>query len=481
MMRRCFLIGCLALAASVHAQDLRLESLGSMRYALDDPRTSPSIYRFGQNPAWMLREEEASWLTFTPQIGNTWGEYRRVFDPGHVSSYGAGFEGVKPLGSRGTFRGFASYGIEERSSVYRSLKRTPYGGEAYYLADTTTGSFTYQGPSVAFAYAYEMVPGLIVGAELDYALQDGLKDLPTNAKTLFRTIHGVAGIAYDAGDGLALGATIRPFDDQERINCDREDLLEVEVFRYRGESVARLRRDSEIDQTVRRTGEEYSAQAAWRPAEGLHIGVYGLAGLSRTRDLVEISDEIEFEDGFSQRTWYEAAARARLLVGPQMSIGCGVSHRHQREWSKYPAMGLLVWDARGTETVLGLGAAFALGGGSHVAVEGEYAVVHTDSSKYIDNRFAMVRTGEFRVRTGAEVPISGVGILRASYSFGSVGLDVRTGGRDVTEHGVTAGLAIPLGPLVRVEWLTRYGHRSSGTAVVRDDVSAILLLRLAEL
>ncbi len=482
MMRRALLIGCVMFVTGVHAQDLRLESLGSMRYALDDPRTSLSLYRFGQNPAWMLRDETVSWLTFTPQVGNRWGAYHRIFDPGHVSAYGAGFEGVKSLGSRGTFRGFAAYGIEERSSVYRSLKRTPYGGEAYYLADTTTGSFTYKGPSVAFTYSYELFPDLIIGAELGYVLQDGLKDLPTNAKSLFRSIHGSAGVAYDAGDGLALGVTIRPFDDQERINCDREDLLEVEVFRYRGESVARLRRDAAIDQTVRRTGEEYSVQASWIPMEGLHVGAYGVAGLSRTRDLVEISDEIEFEDGFAQRTWYEAAGRARLLVAPKMTIGCGVSHRFQREWSKYPSMDLLVWDAEGAETALGLGASLGLDdGGTLVAVEGEYTFVHTDSSKYIDNRYAIVRTGEFRVQAGVEVPISGIGTLRASYSFGGMGVDVRSGGREVSGQSVSAGIAVPLGSIAHVEWVTRYTHRSTGAATVRDDLSAMLLFRLVEL
>ena len=77
-----------------------------------------------------------------------------------MATYGAGFEGVKTLGDRGTFHGYASYLVEERSGVYRSLKRTPYGGEAYFLTDTTTGSFTYKGPSVSFAYAYEIIPGL---------------------------------------------------------------------------------------------------------------------------------------------------------------------------------------------------------------------------------------------------------------------------------------------------------------------------------
>lgn len=482
MRRHWLLIGCVLVAAQVRAQDLRLESFGAMRHALDDPRASLSLYRLGKNPAWMVREETASWLSFTPQIGNQWGEYRRMYDPGHIAAYGAGFEGVKPLGSRGTFRGAAMYSVEERSSVYRSLKRTPYAGEAYFLTDTTTGSFTYKGPSVTFVYAYELFPGILIGGEIGYALQDGLKDLPTNAEALFRRIQGTAGIAYDAGHGLALGLTVHPFDEQERINCDREDLLDVEVYRYRGERFARLRRDGEINQTVRLTGEEYSLQAEWMGENGLSAGVVGRAGISRTRDLVALSSVVkEFEDGFAQRTWYNTEVRLRMRLAPHLLAGCGVAHHHQREWSTYPAMDLLVWDATGSETVLGAGASLGLSeAGALAAVEAEYAFVHTDSSKHIDSRFTIVRTGEFRVRAGLEVPISGIGTLRAAYGLGSMSMDVRTGGRDVTEQSASAGAAVPVGNGMQVEWLTRYTHRTNAASALRDDITTIFLLRLTE-
>jgi hypothetical protein len=453
-----------------------------MRYALDDHRATLSLYRFGQNPAWMLRDETGSWLSFTPQIGGQWGNYRRMYDPGHVTAYGTGFEGVKPLGSRGTFHGAAAYTVEERTSVYRSLKRTPYAGEAYFLTDTTTGSFTYKGPSVSFAYAYELFSGFLIGGDIGYALQDGLKDLPTNAKSLFRRIQGTAGIAYDAGGGLAFGLTVHPFDEQERINCDREDLLDVEVYRYRGESFARLRRDSEVDQTVRLTGEEYSVHAEWVAENGISAGVIGQAGISRTRDLVEIGTVMkDFEDGFAQRTWYNAEARLRVQLAPRLLVGCGVAHHEQREWSTYPAMDLLVWDATGSETTLGAGASVVLSeAGALAALEAEYAFVHTDSSKHIDTRFTIVRTGEFRMRTGVEVPISGIGTLRAAYGFGSMGMDVRSGGRDVTEHAVSAGAAVPVGKGMQVEWLTCYTHRTTGASALRDDITTMFLLRLTE-
>ncbi len=481
-MRRGLLIGCMLLAAgALQAQDLRLESLGSMRYGFTDPRASLSLYRSGQNPAGLIQDEPVAWLAFTPQITNAWGSLRRAFTPGHVTIYGAGFEGVKPLGSRGTFRGSSTYLVEERSSVYRSLKRTPYGGEAYFFTDTTTGSFTYKGPSVAFAYAYEITPGLQVGADVGYALQDGLKDVYTTVKSLFRRVQGTAGIAYRVDDGIHLGLTVHPFDEQERLEAKSEEGLDAEVFNFRGETFAKRRAKSSVAHTVRLTGEEFGVQAAWLSPVGMEASIVGIVGAARTRDLITTDREEALEDGFAQRSWYEAAARVRMRITPDATIGVGVTHRSQREWSRYPALDLLLWDATGSETLLGAGGSYVAGGGVLLAAEAEYAFVHTDSSKFIDNRFAIVRTGEFRVRTGVEVPISGIGTLRASYAFGSAGVDVRSGGKDVTEQTVTAGFAVPFGSGVHVEGLTRYCHRRVSTSALRDDLTVVLLLRLAEL
>jgi hypothetical protein len=482
MTRRSLWFFCILFAAGVQAQDLRLESLGDLRYGLDDRRASLSLYRFGNNPAWLIRDETAGWLAFMPQASALWGKFKRPYDPARVAMYGTGFEGVKTLGDRGTFHGYSSYLVEERSGVYRSLKRTPYGGEAYFLTDTTTGSFTYKGPAVSFAYAYEVIPGLYLGGDFGYAVQDGLKDVYTMAKSLYRSVRGTVGLAYAVDDALACGITVHPFDEQERLEAKSDDLLDVELFNFRGETFAKRRATSSISHMVRLTGEEYGVQAEWMPAAGMHVGAYGHAGISRTRDLITTSYEEAFEDGFAQRTWYEASARMRMVLTPQVTVGCGVTHHDQSEWSRYTAMDLLLWDSRGSETSLGAGGSYALSeGGALAALEGEYVFVHADSSKFIDNRYAIVRTHEYYIRGGLEVPIAGLGTIRGSYSYGGLKTDVHTGGKDVREQSATFGLSVPFSRGLVLECMGRYTHRSNVVAAVREDLSAVILIRLADL
>lgn len=483
-MKRCavLVLGMVIGALVAQGQSLRVTALGDMRYAIEDPQSSLSLYSFGRNPAWLINHERQGWLTFTPKADALWGDYRRRYEPGRVMTYGAGFEGVKPLDESGTFHGYSSYIVEERSAVYRSLKRTPYCGEAYFLTDTTTGSFTYKGPAVAFTYAYELFTDFFFGAALGYTVQDGLKDIYTMSESLFRRVDGVVGVAYAVDPDLAVGATFRPVDEQERLEAKSDDLLDVELFNFRGETYAKRRASGSIQHSVRLTGEEYGAQVHWVPTDGVQLGADVNAGIRRTRDLIAVSSDKDFEDGFAQRTWYSGETRLRWALTANATVGCGIAYHHQREWSRYPALDLLLWDSEGSETTLGAGGSYRMSeDGALVACEFDYAFVHADSSKYIDSRYAQVRTSEFRLRFGMEYPLTRAVMLRGSYGYGGIGLDVRTGGSSVHSHTAILGVALPLGGAIHLEWLLRYSHRDAESGAARDDFGTFALVRIADL
>jgi len=483
MNRRAVLLwGMLIGAMACQGQSLRLLSLGTMRYAVEDPQSSLSLYGFGGNPAWLIEHEKQGWLSFVPQGEALWGTYRRSFDPGRITTYGAGFEGVKPLGERGTFHGYSSYIVEERSDVFRSLKRTPYGGEAYFLVDSTTGSFTYKGPSIAFSYAYELVPNLFIGAVLGYTVQDGLKDIYTMPKSIFRRVEGKIGAAYAMDSDLAIGVTFRPIDEQERLEAKSDDLLDVEVFNFRGETYAKRRSSSSIKHSVRVTGEEYGGQLHWVPREGMQLATGLFAGISRTRDLITTSADEDLEDGFAQRTWYSAESRLRWALTAEATVGCGIAYHHQREWSRYTALDLLLWDSQGSEATVGAGGSYRLSEeGALVACEVEYVFVQADSSKFIDARSASIRTQEYRIRAGFEYPLFETVMLRGSFGHGGFGRDVRVGGENVREQIASLGVALPVGGSIHFEWLLRYTHRSTEAGLKRNDIGMIALVRIADL
>jgi hypothetical protein len=272
-------VQCIALLLLISslslAQGFRVRSLGGMTLAVSDPEFSLNLYDLGNNPAWLLKDELLSRLVVVPTASQEWGDLHRTYDPARTVMYGAGFDIVKSLDEKGTFRGYTYYEIEKRRDVYRSLKRSPYAGEGFFVVDTTTGNFTYSGPTVEFMYSYELLPDFFFGASARYRLLDGLKNVYSQTKSLYRDLQANVGLAYQPSADLVVGLTYSPSDNQESMEAKSEELYEVELFNYRGETFASRQRGSSIDHKVRNKGNEFGVQLNHRAFESLEIGLRG--------------------------------------------------------------------------------------------------------------------------------------------------------------------------------------------------------------
>ncbi len=453
--------------------------MGGVSYALQDEEQRLGLYLFGDNPAGMLRDRTMDRLTIAPSIGGVWGDYRRQYNAERVNSYGVEFDGIKTLGDAGTFRGTTSYDVEDRRGVYRSIKRTPYAGEAYFVTDTTTGNVTYNGPTVGFAYSYELLPHLLAGADVRYRIYDGLKSVYSLAKTLYRDVGGTAGIAYEVADNLAFGLTVRPRDEQERIEAKSDDLLDVEIFNYRGDTYATRRRSSTVEHRVRRAGVEFGAQGAWHPLKDAEAAFRVDYGTSQTKDIITQGLEKEVEAGYMQEEMYGGEMSIRWSASEALVLGATAGYRAHRQWSRNPAPDLLVWDSRFKEAVLGGGFALQTGAGGPLLVAEINIVLHSaDSSKFIDNKYRSQTTSGIRVRSGVEQAVSGDLTLRGGYAYGYDGVDLVSGGEEVVSHTATAGLQLRLSAVTDLEWSLEYRSLRPVTGVTRSLFSTVVLLKL---
>jgi len=467
------------LAGQVHAQLLRRESMGGVSYALQDEEQRLGLYLFGDNPAGMLRDRTMDRLTIAPSAGGVWGEYRRQYNAERVNSYGVEFDGIKTLGDQGTFRGTTSYDVEDRRGVYRSIKRTPYAGEAYFVTDTTTGNITYNGPTVAFAYSYELLPHMLAGADVRYRIYDGLKSVYSLAKTLYRDVGGTVGVAYEAADDLAFGLTVRPRDEQERIEAKSDDLLDVEIFNYRGETYATRRRSSTVEHRVRRAGVDFGMQGAWHPLEDAEAAFRVDYGTRETKDIITQGLEKEVEAGYMQEEMYGGELSVRWSASTALVLGASAGYRSQRQWSRNPGPDLLVWDSRLKEAVLGGGFALRTAAGGPLLVAEMNVVLHSaDSSKFIDNTYRSLTASGIRARSGVEQPVSGDLTLRGGYAYGYDGVDLVSGGEEVVSHTATAGLQIRFSTITDLEWYLEYRNLRPATGLTRSLFSTVVLLKL---
>ncbi|MGE5441035.1 MAG: DUF6850 family outer membrane beta-barrel protein [Bacteroidota bacterium] len=465
------------------AQNVRMNSLGGIKYGLIDQDNSLNLYDFGKNPAWLINDEKEVWLKITPSYDRQWGDYKRTYDSKESNEGGMSFTGLKPLGKNGTFLGTASYSYEERRDIYRSIKRNPYDGSAFLPTDSTTGNFRYDGPSVGFAYSFELMPGLLLGAEANYQVLDGLKNIYSLAKTIYRNVGGKVGLAYSVSDNLVLGADYRIFDSQESLEMRNVIAqTEVEIFNFRGETYSTSIRKSSVEEKIRDQGNGFGTQIYFRPAEDLETALKGDYTVSGTRAIMPRGQSIkEFEEGYSSFENYSLQFEARYHVSPGLTLGADLMHSKDDSWSKNSELNLLLWKWNLKRTAAGFGATYNVQPlDLLLGFDYEVELIKADSSKYIDTKFLNVSSTNSIVRLGAEKKVFGDIYLRAGYNYGKDQVDLITGGKDVVLNSASLGLGFKAFGAANVDFIMQYGNMSpSGyTDLTRDHLSAAATIRL---
>ena len=481
MKKSMMLLPLLVVSVAMHAQCLRVQGMRGMSLGFRDPQLSLNLYDFGRNPAWLLRDEIQSWLEITPRFDDSWGSYRKKYDPQTFENYRLGFEGVQALGEKGTFRGYASYVYERRRDVYRALKRFPYGGDAFFLTDSTTGNIKYNGPLVQFMYAYDLFDDLLIGVSGTYQVLDGLKDRYSRIKTICRNLEGTVGLAYQVSPELSVGATFTPASSQEGIEAKSDEVFSVEVFNFRGETYAFRQMGSSVDHKIKVNGESTSLQAVWQADSSLVIGMRGVYGVDRTHVLVTRSASIkEREEGTASLERYAVDVQVQYVPDDDFTLGVLAQFSRNREWSKYTTLDLLLWNWRTREFALGIGASYSLVPNRFLlGAEYQFSGGKVDSSKYIDNRFRSENYGVHTFRSGVEYQLFESTAARLGYAGRFSSFDVVSGGKDVVFHGITGGGTVWISKDIQLDLLIEHGKATPrSTGVSRTILNAGASLRL---
>ncbi|MCU7496266.1 MAG: hypothetical protein HF314_12335 [Ignavibacteria bacterium] len=483
-MKKSLLITVFTLSVFVsfsRAQNVRIQSLGGIKYGLIDQDNSLNIYDFGKNPAWLINDEKQIWLKVTPSFDRQWGDYKRLYDFKSSNQGGMSFTGLKPLGNNGTFLGSASYVYEQRKDVTRILKRNPYDGQSFFPTDTTTGNFKYDGPVVGFAYSFELFPKMFLGTAVNYQVLDGLKNIYSMAKTVYRDVNGKAGLAYAFSDNCVLGLDYGIFSNQESLEMKNEiSQTEVQIFNFRGDTYSTFIRKTSVEQKIRQMGQTLGTQVYCRPSENLELALKGEYLNSGAKVLLPQQNLKEFEEGYSSLENYNIDFEARCRLSNNLTLGAELGYSKDDSWSKNSELNLLLWKWDVKRTVLGLGATYDLKAlDLLVGFDYEVNLIKADSSKYIDSKFRNISSTNGILRLGGEQRIYGDLYLRAGYNYGHEQFDIVYGGSDVAVNYGTFGLGLDLFG-ARVDVFMQYGKAApqSYSDISRDHLSAAATLRL---
>lgn len=439
------------------------------------PDNSLNLFDFGGNPAWLIRDEMDPWLRISPSFTNIGGSYKREYHSRSNDLYGVSFSGVKPLDA-GTFKGFASYFYDYRHGVNGSLKYDPYAGEAFFSSDLNKGNITFKGPSVGFIYSFELLPSLFFGPTVNYKILNGLKDVYSKAVTIYRNLDAGIGTVYEFSKTIQLGAIINFGDSQEKITSKSDDLRQVEIFNYRGNTYAVTDRSNLVSQKIKKQALSFGPQLyiSFSSYELAARGEYRTYG---TRVFIPRGTMENVEEGNSEQTLLSFHLLTKYHFSEDFSVGSWMNFSKTESWSGNSARNLLLWDWENEIYTAGAGASYNINStGLKAAFEFEYNLVNADSNKYIDHRYVDLHSDDFALRILTEYMISGNSFITASAGTGYVGTDVALGGKNTTTNSVSVGFCRLWNDL-QAELFFVYNLRKPETGKSRQTFSSVFELK----
>lgn len=432
----------LALFNFTYSQNERIAALGNPTIALKDFDLDLNLYDFGKNVAFLLEDQKFDVLFIRSKFNSISGDYRRYFDYEKSSNYTLNFDGIKIL-KDGVFRGYVTYEIENRKNVNRALSRYPYSGIPFFLTDTTTGNFIYNGPKVGFQYSFQFFNNLYLGFELNYQLVDGLKDVYSRAKSLLRIIDGNLNLAFKFNDNFSIGGKFSSLDSKESIEAKSEDLFDAEIFNYRGDTYAFKRRSQTIEQTYREKATAYSIQTVFSPINQLTIGLKSNYSNSILKTQYPYGMLKKYEEGHSVFEDLLFALKAHYTLMENLLIGFESNYEDYKSWSRISELALMIWKWNLKKYNIGSGFSYRLKQFPLIFIS-EFSIgkIISDSSKYIDNKFVNHKNPFYLIKTGLEYEIYNRTFLRGGYQIGKLGFDPERGGKNVGMNKIAFGIGL---------------------------------------
>lgn len=398
--------------------------------------TTDSYYLSG-NPAWLILEKYKDATILNSFYSTKSGEYRRRFSEKRNNFLKVGASIIKNLKSAGVFYGRFNYNYEKRKDNYQILTKRTYTGNPFYLRDNTTGDMKYTGPAMSLLYSLNLLKQLSFGLQVDYAVDNGLKEVFTYAESVNRDVNLKGGFVYKPETDLKLGMHYSFNSYQEKLMMQDVNNRSVEVYRHRGDNFSVRSVSSQEEEKIKTKEHIFSSFNELKLHERLNIKLQLAYFWGDTRILVPASLIIDNEDG---KELYSAGSLNlinEIDLGKNLSLDLRYSLYCKKSRSQNSIQQYLLWNWSLIEHTFGGRLFFDnLPGESVVGIESGVSVTISDSSKYIDNKYSKERSVDFFAGTFGKIKLSDKMILKYFYKYSFLEKDHFYSFEDVSYHKI---------------------------------------------
>jgi hypothetical protein len=376
------------------------------------------IYGSGGNPAWLFFSKEESALRAHLATRNSTGDYHRPFEPGYESLYEYGVEGTRELAGRHAVKGEFGFQQHVRGDWQWMSTKSYDNGSPFLLADSSIGATSYSGIVLSGIYSVLLSDDFVAGAQLNYGVNNGLKEVSPKPTSTNRDISTVLGIAYILDKTSVIGLMFKYADRQEEIvyQVDQGAISQQTIlYKFRG-----------IDSYLRVTNNTETRRYQFRS----YRGIANLAMMVEENTAIVADggggvETIGLTDGgtspVSQGYWQNGIGEVHLRAQRSwndITLAATAEYSTSDQWAKHPTYDVVLMKRKEQHASFGIGSRIALSGRWNLAAEYLYTQEKVRLDDYISVLTADARRTLHEISAGAEWNIEKETMLSLHYSFG---------------------------------------------------------------
>ncbi|MBN1542276.1 hypothetical protein JW992_09035 [candidate division KSB1 bacterium] len=314
-----------------------------------------NAWRSNANPAFLLLDPAPETLTLRSQFQQSEGDFRAFLTPERVQILQQSASGKKQIGDNQIFSGAFGFQKEIRGNWEWIASKETGIGNPFLIGDSTSGDTHYDGIVMNAAYARRLGSAFLIGTEIDYFVDEGLKKVSPKPRSQHRDIRVTAGMGWLASRRMQIGLQATLVDRKEEISYseDKESIeRETILFKFRGFDYPQvLIKKSETRFSEHRTYRG-AGSITWTPAK---TAVLLTAGGWELEEMA-VSDNLltPLEEGYWQAERLYATLEAGWEVTEKHGVRLRTAWSERQLWARHPFYRVRLQESRqkGAEAVL---------------------------------------------------------------------------------------------------------------------------------
>ncbi|MDG5767565.1 hypothetical protein QA596_08830 [Balneolales bacterium ANBcel1] len=333
------------------------------------------------NPALLLYSHRGDALRMESGYSDERGRYRRFVDPANQVQYDLHAHGSRTTGDRRLYSGSFGFRRLELHDRQWISTREHEAAHPFLIGDSTSGMSRYHEIHLTGSYTYRINNYGSVGAQVDYSVDEGMKEVAPKPLSTHRSFGITAGGALDHGP-LRWGVHGSFTDREEELRYTEYEgsiLDETRLIFFRGYDLPVVQYRNRETRLTRSSRWSYGSHLSWQLSEGLlfHVQYTGShTSLRIEEDLTRPRDE-----GYTSARTHHLEADLLWSFG-SWSVNTGYRYREGNRWAEYQPFEALFLEAGGYSHQWVTGFSHRFSPGWMWALEGSLALTDLHEDDY---------------------------------------------------------------------------------------------------